>query len=258
MICIYINEVLRRVRSYLPSEYGTGELYTWCNEVSAMLAVDDRIVYREIRPPLADDGTILLPDGVRMENVVRIFDGARELKLRPHRPPKAGRKAARGDVTVIYEEPYRPIRLVKYSGAATVDAARDRLYIHDCEFISGDTLSLTAGGVTYPGIPLISVEYDPDDPRGYILTVGEGALSGITGTDYENAEISRAVTDKTVCDAPYDMMYVDYLLAKIAQYQRDAAAYTASIAAFNSALSQYKSWLTARMPHRSDNFKNYW
>ena len=251
---MYINEVIRRVRSYAPSEYSLNELYTWCNEVSAMLTAEDRTVYREIRPPIASDGTILLPEGVRMEQVTHIYLGRRELPRRLYAIPQEAGRVPSGDVTVIYEEPYRPIRMPRYQGVAETDG--DRLYINDCEFISGDILSLTAGEETTDGIPLLSVEYDPDNIRGYILTVAEGTLPQLGSG--ANATITREVTDRTVCDAPYDGMYIDYLLAKIAQYQRDTAAYNTSIAAFGRSLGEYKKWLTAHMPHEKHRLKNYW
>lgn len=223
-----------------------------------MLEVRDRVVCRELQLPLARDGTILLPEGVRMENIVSIYDGSRRLRLLPHRLPRVRQSSGGGAVTVIYEEPYRPIRQTRYNGAVTVDAAQDRLYINDCEFIAGDTLSLTVGSSTKEHIPLLSVGYDPDRLRGYSLTVAQGALLELDGAESESASIRREVTDKTVCDAPYDTMYVDYLLAKIAQYQRDMAAYSVNIAAFDSVLSRYKSWLTAHMPHEKNIFRNLW
>ena len=249
---MYINEVIRRVREYYPSEYSAAELYTWCNEVSAMLAVEDRTVYHELHPPVAPDGTILLPEGVRMEQVTHIYLGRRELPRRLYALPPG--ILPKGELTVIYEEPYRPIRMPRYQGTAEADGGR--LYIHDCEFVAGDVLIITCGGTETRGIPLLAVEYDPDDVRGYILTVGEGTLPELSGA--ASVIIEREVTDKTVCDAPYDVMYIDYLLAKIAQYQRDTAAYNTNMAAFDMSLNEYKRWLTAHMPHEKHRLKNYW
>ena len=251
---MYINEVIRRVRDYYPSEYSEAELYTWCNEVSAMLVTEDRTVCREIRPPVAPDGTILLPEGVRMEQVTRIYLGRRELPKRLYALPHSFDRLPQGELTVIYEEPYRPIRMPRYQGIAETDG--DRLYIRCCEFVPGDTLVITASGSETRGIPLLAVDYDPDDIRGYILTAAEGTLPELSGT--EIVIIEREVTDKTVCDAPYDAMYIDYLLAKIAQYQRDTAAYNTNMAAFEMSLREYRRWLTAHMPHEKHRLKNYW
>ena len=251
---MYISEVISRVRDYYPSEYSDAELCTWCNEVSAMLAVEDRTVYRELRPPVAPDGTILLPEGVRPEQVTHIYLGRRELPKRLYELPQAFKRLPQGGLTVIYEEPYRPIRLPRYQGMAETDG--DRLYLRDCEFVPGDSLIITAGGQKTRGIPLLSVEYDPDDIRGYILTAAEGTLPVLYGA--VSMIIEREVTDKTVCDAPYDVMYIDYLLAKIAQYQRDTAAYKTNMAAFDMSLCGYKRWLTAHMPHEKHRLKNYW
>lgn len=258
---MYINDVIRRVQSYNPSEYSAYELYTWCNEVAAMLAVEDRIVYKEALLPVAPDHTVLLPEDVRAENIVHVYAGGHELSVKAYRL-QGGRihcyRPVPDSVTVVYEEPYRPIRLIRYKGGLTIDTANDELYINDCEFVPGDTLTLTVDGSTTDGIPVLAIGYDPDNERGYILNVAENALEGLTDGDYDRAEVARAVTDKTICAAPYDGMYIDYLLAKIAQYQRDDGAYETYMTSFNMKLQQYRGWLNARLPHEPKSFKNFW
>lgn len=127
---MYINEVIRMVNNYLPSEYSTNEMYIWCNELSAMLAVTDRCTYKEKILPIADDGTVLLPDGVSFENVEKIISGSEVI---PKHDLRTAAKAVyikgrngiiightqhmAGNARVIYLEPYEPIRLIKYMGA---------------------------------------------------------------------------------------------------------------------------------------------
>lgn len=253
---MYINDVIRLVRNYNPSEYGVSEMYQWCNEVSAMLAVETRTTYREIRPPIASDGSVLLPEGVAYENIVHVYaDG--------HGVPKSlyrlqGRRCyIEGDehptdVVIVYEEPYYPIRMPKYIGDMTVSGST--IKITGCDFIVGDLLNITVGTTVLTDIPLMAIEGDPNDLTKYILTLTD--TTGLSTTDA--AVITRTVTEKTVCDAPFDTMYVDYLMAKIALYQKDTTSYNTYISQFNTKLVQYKEWLAARMPTEPYKFRNYW
>ena len=251
---MYINDVIRRAEAYCPSEYSEEEMYQWCDEVSAMLATEDRIIYREIRPPIAADNTVLLPEGVKLENISHVYSGTKEIPVRSMR--EVGRRLScdrqMEDIRIVFSQPYYPIRRINYSGDITVDG--DTITIKDCEFVSGDTVNITIGSDTATA-HVLAVDYDTDDIRAFILTVGEDELDGLssgTGT------ITREITDKTVCDAPFDGMYIDYVMAKIAQYQRDTAAYNIYITAFNSKLQQYKGWLTARLPHEPVMLRNFW
>ncbi|MGM9937115.1 MAG: hypothetical protein ACI38A_07200 [Candidatus Ornithomonoglobus sp.] len=267
---MYINEVIRAVQREYPSEYDTPDMLVWCNEVSSMLAVESRIVYKEIRPPLAKDGTALLPTDVRAENVVKILVDGREIPLRDART--AGRRMHIGKyltlheitdrytpkLTVIYEAPYEPIRQTKYTGSVKLDTENNTISLYDCEFIPGDVLTVTVSGKTPTTVNLLDVDYDPESERGYILTVGSGELDDFTAASYENAVIERVITDRTVCDAPHDAMYKYYILARIAQCQHDPDMYTQYMQEFNSLLARYREWLSARMPNEPIRLKNIW
>lgn len=253
---MYINDVLRRTEDYLPSEYTDEEKYAWCDEVSAMLAVESRIIYREIRPPIAPDNTALLPEGVRLENISHVYAGRREIPVRSMK--EIGRRRIRiderdlDDIRIVYEQPYYPIRRTYYIGNITIDG--DTLKITDCEFVPGDVVKIVIG-TNEATANILSVDYAEDNIRGYILTVGENELDELsTGS----GTITREVTDKTVCDAPYDGMYIDYVLAKIAEYQKDRSAYNTKMQAFNNKLIQYRSWLASRMPKEKLNLKHWW
>lgn len=264
---MYINEVIEQVRAYNPNEYSRREMLVWCDEVSAMLSVEDRIIYREKTLPVANDRSVLLPEGVQFENIVKLYMGAAEVPkaaykthgkriMLPHWHRfryKDGRYT--DSVTVVYEEPYVPIRMPKYNGVIKADPAAGTIVLNDCEFIAGDTLIIRSGDKIYENIHLINTEYDPDNERAWILSVSglpESVKGEITAT------VTRAITDKTVCGSPHDTMYVDYLLAKIALFQKDMTTYNLYINRFNMKLSQYKEWLTRRMPHESVTMRNWW
>lgn len=288
---MYINDVIRLVRNYYPSEYDLYEMYIWCNEVSSMLLIEDRNVYRSVTLPVASDGTFLLPDGVDIENVEYVTAGNTVLEkqdLREYGGHKLYVKGCNGielpnstqrpsSVTVEYLQPYVPIRLAKYKGDVYASKSEGYMYISKCEFIPGDTLVIQLSADTetaevFETVPLLSVDYglytiSSGDAGGtgiifrsdmYRCTVPEDTFTGINGGKYENSVITRVITEKTVCDAPFDNMYVDYLLAKINLYQHDTDAYNQYMTMFNSRLAAYRNWLIKRMPSDDCKLKNWW
>lgn len=272
---MYINEVIRLVRNYYPSEYDLAEMYVWCNEVSSMLLIEDRNVYRSVTLPVSADGTFLLPEGVSMENVEYVTAGNMVLEKQDMRS-YGGRKVyikGRGgielpantrktpSVTVDYMQPYVPIRLAKYSGALSLDTENGSFELPRCEFVPGDMLiiKLTGDGEeaeTFENVPLLAVEAGSDLDT-YKCIVPEDAFSDAEITEGE-AVITRVITEKTVCDAPFDNMYVEYLLAKINLYQHDVDTYNQYMTMFNSRLGAYRNWLIKRMPSDDCRLKNWW
>lgn len=64
--------------------------------------------------------------------------------------------------------------------------------------------------------------------------------------------------DRTLCPAPYDSMYIDYVIAKINLYQHNDAGYSRHISAFNSKYSAYRKWIIGFLPPDPGQFINWW
>lgn len=263
---MYINEVIRLAQNYYPSEFNPTDMYIWCNEVSSMITAEDRTTYHEKKLTVASDGTILLPRGVGFENIERITDGVNEYRkddIRNIASSAISIPSNTESVYVTYSVPYEPIRLVKYRGRAYVYDKAGEISISENEFVPGDTVIMqiapdTPSSNTISDISVIDIQYNESASElRHTLYVPESAISGNSG-DYDDVIITRVVTDKTVCDAPFDSMYVDYVLAKINQYQRDINSYNQHITAFNSRLASYKQWLVDKMPQKDIKFKNWW
>lgn len=273
---MFINEVIRLVRNFYPSEYDLAEMLIWCNEVSSMLTIEDRNIFKTVTLPVAEDGTILLPDGISMEYIENIISGGKLLNKKDfreygHRKLHISNEAVLAlpnstsrfpsVITVEYLQPYEPIRLVKYRGTVSFPNSGE-FKIAACEFIPGDILIFqldtdTDDPLIIDNVPLLNVSYDPDNLDGYICTVPFNSFDGYSDS-YDNAVITRQVTDSTVCDAPFDSMYIDYLLAKICYFQRDITSYNQHMTSFNSRLAAYRSWLISRLPKSDGKFMNWW
>jgi len=80
------------------------------------------------------------------------------------------------------------------------------------------------------------------------------------GVQESYVPISDPMSEETVIKAPYDRMYIDFVLAKCCYYQRDYDAYNQHIVSFNSRLEDFAKWFIERnMPIReSDNKVTGW
>ena len=255
---MYINEVIRRVREEFPNEYSLRELYAMCDEVSAMLSQENRPFFRECTLAVSEDGTVVLPAGVKFEYIERIIADGRELNredVRVFNKKTMNIKPLNAhSVTVIYQKPYTPIRLPRYKGTAEIDANNGNIYVDHHEFIPGDILNIQVGDKTLPELPLVSTSYSVDKEKAVL------ELSVPLDCDTGESEIiiTRTITEDTVCDAPFDRMYIDYIIAEIKYRQGDMTAYNQNMTRFNSRLSAYRSWLAERMPNKHTSFKNWW
>lgn len=268
MIDIYINDVIERVEQLRPSEYDVSEMYMWCDEVSAMLTVEDRRFYREKKLIVGPDGCILLPEDISIENVEFILDGIkrihkRDLRSVSHRHILLPHHTA-GDtprtVRVVYFESYEPIRLTKYKGELVINKSDSSMIMNDCEFVSGDTLIIEDHNDFSDPIPLLKVRFAPDDEtcRRFVLYTAYGALDPLSKTHYTDAVVRRIVDEMTVCEPPFDSMYVDYIHAKISLYQGETSVYNQFMTSFNSKLAAYKKWLCALMPKVRREFTGWY
>lgn len=292
-----INDVLRLVVNYYPSEYDLYEMYIWCNEVSSMLLIEDRHIFKSVVLYKSSDGSYLLPENVDVENIEYITLNNRVLNKQDFRSFGCFKtyykglngiviynsQSASDSIKVDYLVPYQPIRLPKYSGSVTIDKHNDSFSLPKCEFVQGDILVFrfdfpdsvavsdsgeTSDSVAAPDsdtndelvlsdVPLLNICYDSDSKQ-YVCDVALGTFSDSELEFPDSALITRVVTDKTVCDAPFDSMYVDYLLAKICFFQRDINAYNQHMTSFNSRLAAYRNWLVRRMPNDDCVIKNWW
>ncbi len=248
---MYIGEVIRRAQSYCPSEYEENEMYSWCDEVSSMLAIEDRNVFiREQFMPDCD-GKVVLPKGVEFENIISVNVDGKELQKADVRTSYSFPKTV-SRIDVTYLKPYAPIRIVSYTGEIEINKPESYLVLYDNKFREGDFISLTIDE-TSSEFKILGSEFDGDK---CMLRVGMGDFTGMP--DSGNAVIKRIITDKTICDAPYDTMYIDYILAKIGMLQHDFETYNQFMSAFNSRLNAYKKWITNQLPQSGGKLKNWW
>lgn len=249
---MYIDEVIERVMSYSPSEYDKNEMYLWCDEVSAMLTVEDRNVFSEAVIMPDRNGRLVVPDNIPFENIVSVVYGGRLLRKEDLRHSVLRNdKSTVAPVTVIYLMPFKPIRQVSYNGEADYDKTSKRLTLGKNGFLKGDIAIITKDSEEYEAM-VLGVGTLGDR---YYIDITDTLPESFSGTDIK---IRRTITDKTVCLPPYDTMYIDYCLAKQGLYQHDFNTYNQFMTSFNSRLAAYKKYMANHMPQADLKFINWW
>lgn len=110
-----------------------------------------------------------------------------------------------------------------------------------------DIKRLYVNGVLFP---ILSAVCLPDRRmRRYII---DGAKHGdAVKIVYQEryVPITDTSADKTVCPAPYDAMYVDWLIAKYCFYDRDIEGYSQYMAMYNQRLLSWRNKLKEFAPY---------
>ena len=248
---MYINEAIRRAQSYCPSEYSVSEMYTWCDEVSSMLTIEDREIFQKVTLAPDLNGDIILPEDVGFENVRAVIYNGKYLKKTDLRTVR-DLGDIKSPVDIVFSMPYIPIRQANYRGEIIFDKTESAITVHTDMYRAGDSVNISVGDKSAE-LSVFDVKFTQN---GFKLYVPKGSIDDFSDT--EDGTVCRIITDKTVCDAPYDGMYVDYLIAKICMYQRDFNTYNQFMTAFNSRLDAYKRWITNNIPQDGGKLYGWW
>lgn len=251
---MYINEVIEMADKYYPSEYERKEMYAWCDEVSAMLMAEDRTMYGAVSYITDENGTVLLPENVDFESILSITVNGKTIKK--ENIARCGdrriKATALTPMCIVYLIPYAPIRDIVYCGEARFENADKKIILGKNLFIKGDMINIKVNGTDY-GAAIVLETGGELNSENFLRIDGD-----VKGFNAEDTVIERVITDKTVCNAPYDRMYIDYILARIGMYQKDYEMYNQYMTVFNSRLSAYKRWLINHIPQMGGKFINWW
>ena len=284
-----INEVIDRADRLIDNEYTREEKYHWCDVVSSELLKMYRRSFKRARLHRWRDGMFLLPQDCGFDGIEKLIFMGREIpkqdmrtygfepvnvgggrtyiQYRSYRNKhKDGRLETCSDtIDVVYLASYRPIRRISLEAASlTVPETKGRkseiIMGRDCPFMNGDVVEVTCGD-TKVTLNIIRRTADFDDESMtmfFRLECGEGEADALP-TGESRADMRRIVTDRTVCDAPYDELYIDYICAQICFYQRKHDVYLRFIERYNARVKEYASLMRAfAVEEDNTEFANWW
>lgn len=255
-----IMELIQSCDALFPNEFTLEEKLLWCDELGALLSREHTEKTKLIAASLKD-GAFVLPRGLGLLDIDRVVLG--EMLIKKSDAPRHGICFFQeGDFVTVYgtnmsldvkflcKSPYEKIRRAALFGT-TFLAEENKIKLKECPFFKGDTISIKSGEDTHTRV----VGDIKKTSEGFFLELDNGLP--IQG---ENCgDIKRVITDETVCQAPFDMMYYDFINAKICFYQRDYDSYNAHMALFNSRLEDYDRYIIKNKPILCDTrVTNWW
>lgn len=242
-----LGEVIKKADTLYPNRYSINEKLDWCYEVSTHIRTSldkqyinvyshssrlrftvDTIGYKHIEALYCGDVKVPKSD---------IRSWYEEYTKLP--------KSIEGDIKVVYLS--RPLRYnyETYLGYATCKDGSIRL-VENVYFRTGDTISIKYDGK--------SIEC--------VITGGSQhnyTVKGLYDTYEGELEIKTVLNNQLECDAPYDNLYLDFLLGKICYYQSDYDGYNQHMTQYNNKLTLYEKWLKMNRTYKNTaNFNGLW
>lgn len=267
---MYINEAIERADRLYNNEYSREEKYHWCDVVSGELlsTVIEKMSCVTLRR--WSDDTFLMPEDCDFTRIEKFIADNKELVKSDMSTfglvpmyGKDGRffikaKHKPRELEVVYRAKHMPIRRISLTDVDVVFGEAGIEMGRECPFITGDSIKVMKDGQELVlHITARKAQFDAETTRlTYLLecVIPDGIDEGETKVNME-----RIVTDKTVCEAPWDEMYIDYICAQVAFYQQDMDIYQHFISRYNERKEECRNRLKAYAPS-PDNvvFRNWW
>lgn len=244
-----------------PNSFEFEEKLGWCGEVSLSLRRHVKKYYDIIETVVTCREELELPEDISIDNIEAAYLGGRPLTKADLRslPYLAG-----ADLRRRFGLTFGSPKLLKLIYLTTPGEVRDICI--EGEFNISESV-IEGWMLPFEQGDEIICEM-PDDPefepvRTYVYE-NDGERVRLTDdifTPETGAKlvIKRVINDETEAEAPYDRMYIEYLLAKIALYQHDYDTYSSHMIQYNNIYDEYKRDYKTRNPLNDlARFKNYW
>ncbi len=252
-----ILKAIEKADMLCPNKYSLEEKLEWCDELGADLRRNIIKEYETIETYASAGGEITLPDGLDVNNIECVFIGNTLIEKQDFRSFMTGAKdltSGSKKLRLVCLKPYERIRTTEIKG--DFNTGVNFIEINVAPFVAGDKIQIAeyseSGALDYDLAPTSYVlEVQPDK-----IILEDDVLTPKTGA---SMSIRRVITDDTEVDyAPYDSMYVEFLLAKMALYQHDYVGYNAHMVQYNSLYEGLRRDYKTRNPLMTiTNFKNY-
>lgn len=256
-----ILRAIERADALCPNPYTLEEKLSWCDEVTAEIRRNIIKIYDMIETEIGGAGELLLPEDIPFERIELAFVGDRRLEKQDFRSfvsgfsmSNSGFGAAR-KIKVVFLTMPEPIRTTEIYGE--FNTGDSIIEIETAPFTEGDRIEI---------VHLSDLETEPDwssAELAYVIEVqpdkiilDHDAVPAQTGA---YLAIRRVVDEVTAVDeAPYDGMYIEYILAKMALYQHDYVGYNAHMTQYNTLYETLRREYKTRNPLTTQvRFKNY-
>ena len=255
-----LTQVIQTADALCPNPYSQAEKLRWCDEVSAGIRREIKKIYNTVETVVNSEEELILPDDIDFADIETAYINGKLMDKLDFRSFAAGDALAGisfpAKLKLVFLTRAMPVRIVNLTGS--FDISENFIRMEAPELYPGDCIEW---------VPLEDLTEEPDwshANRTYIvdqvydgLVVEDNTFTPQTGA---LLAIRRVIDDLTEIDElPYESMYIEYLLAKMALYQRDYTGYSAHMTQYNLLWEGLKRDYKTRAPlNPVSNLKNYW
>ncbi len=243
-----ILKAIEKADALCPNNYTLEEKLEWCDELSADLKRNIIKEYEVIETQASSKGEVILPDDIDISDIECAYLGNTLIEKLDFRSFMAGAsdlELGSKKLKIIILKKHEAIRTTEIAGE--FNTGSNFIEIILAPFVVGDKILITDDSVSCQCHVL---EVQPEK-----MILDDDTLMPKTAA---NLTIKRIITDETAVESPYDNMYVEFLLAKMALYQHDYVGYNAHLIQYNSLYESLRRDYKTRNPLTTiTNFKNY-
>lgn len=249
-----------------PNKFTLDEKLRWCNEVTAAIRRSVKKQYATVETVITCADDIYPPDDIPFSDIEMIYiDGIPIQKADFRSLPYLNHGELNKNFGINFTTPKRmrivyldmpaELREIEIKGEFKTDT--DRVYGDELPFAESDNILIAE-------LDNINDEPDWENAKDSCVIANDGQTlilpyDTLTPATKVYLAIKRVIDDETEADAPYDRMYIEYILAKGALYQHDYDTYAAHIAQYNTLFDEFKRDHKARDPLTDmAGFHNYW
>lgn len=247
-----ITEVIERADALQPNAYTREEKLDWCYELTAMLYAEIKKVYDTII--ITDGEGQEFADGILTEDIEQVWVNGKRLTKTDDRSFE-DIDFSQGEIRIVYRVRPQPYREERAEGTYTFANVTDE----DTGAVYG---SMSAPGTHFLVHDVLNITRGEESEQRCVTQVsGDVYFFADSFSEVGEAEavIHQVLCEETAVPPPYDVMYIDYLLGKIAFYQNDLQEYNKHMIDFNTLLDGYAKWYKQTNPLTDGvRFRNMW
>lgn len=256
-----IMKAIEKADALCPNPYTLEEKLDWCDEVTAEIRRNILKEYDVIETNVNSRGELDLPDDIPFDRIEVVYIGNQTLSKQDFRSFVQNHD----ECSVSFGIPKRlklvclriPPKIRNIDIRGEFNTGENYIEMEMPEFKEGDKIEIAEldnASDTVDWSTVISAYVIESSLDKIILD-----RDALTAQTAAKLAIRRVIDDETAAaDAPYDSMYTEYILAKMALYQHDYVGYDAHMTQYNCLFESMRRELKTRCPMNEQvRFKNY-
>ncbi len=218
-----IEKIFEMVNELAPNNCTEKQKLYWYNQCESIIAGRAMKRYRYIETMLRG-GVVKLPDGYCSEDIESIYINGKKVDKLDFRSGFGKKNITEPmKIGVVLKEHHREVEIKEFSGEMLFDESTVTMNGHP--FVSGDEIKISC--------PLFEGRVTVLGTSGDIVYISRNC-----GTGRTEGSVQTTLNIDVALNAPYDRLYIDYIMAQMDYYNKDFEGYNNSSYMFNELLSE--------------------